>query len=123
MKVLDASAVLAVLRREPGHENVEFADNVLSLVNFAEVVTVLVRDGLDVTDLEISLVDLGLELKPLTPEVARKVGELYPITKSKGLSLGDRACLAVALSLGASAVTAESAWDGLEHGVEIEKIR
>ena len=123
MKVLDASAVLAVLRREPGHEKVEFAGNVLSLVNFAEVATVLVRDGLEVDGLENDLTDLGLELKPLMPEVARRVGELYPVTKVKGLSLGDRSCLALALSLEVSAVTAESVWDGLEHGVDVERIR
>ena len=123
MKVLDASAVLAKLRREKGHENIEFAGNILSLVNFAEVVTVLVRDGHEVRELAQDLVNLGVELRPLTPVVALLAAELYAVTKPKGLSLGDRVCLALARTLDVPAVTAESAWDELEHGVRVEQVR
>ena len=123
MKVLDASAVLAKLRRETGHENIEFAGSILSLVNFAEVATVLVRDGHEVDELAQDLVSLGVELRPLTPVVALLAGELYAVTKTRGLSLGDRACLALARTLDVPAVTAESAWDGLEHGARVGRVR
>lgn len=123
MNVLDASAVLAKLRKETGHDRIVFAGNVLSLVNFAEVATVLVRDGMDVSELKEELSNLGLELKAMTPEVALSAAQLYPVTKAKGLSLGDRVCLALAKSLGVAAVTTEKVWDEIEHGVEVERVR
>lgn len=123
MKVLDASAVLAVLRREVKPGTVDLEGGILSSVNLAEVITVLVRNEKPVDTLIAELELLGVVIKPFTASEAERTGKLYKATKPYGLSLGDRACLAVAGLLGATAVTAESAWTRAEHGTEVEVIR
>jgi ribonuclease VapC len=123
--VLDASAVLAVLNQEPGAEAVKerLAESSMSLVNTVEVGTKLVdrgmtaeaaRDAIDL--LEIAMVDFDQEL-------AEAAIELRDQTRAVGLSLADRACLALALREQATALTADRVWSGVEVGCKIEVIR
>jgi PIN domain nuclease of toxin-antitoxin system len=123
--VLDASALIALLRREPGAERVadRLALAVIGTVNLAEVVSKFVRDGLPIDGLRDTIDELDLEILPFDEWLAYRAGELRIATRHHGLSLGDRACLALAERLGATAVTADRAWAALDVGIEVELIR
>jgi len=120
---MDASAVLALLQREPGAENVELQGAVMNSVNFAEVVQKTVAKDRPVETLLRELTLLGLSVTPFSPQEAQLAGELYRQTRTHGLSLADRACLATAQLLGAVAVTADRHWSEVPHGVEVRSIR
>lgn len=123
--VLDASALLALLFGEPGAEAVAeaiAAGAALSAVNLAEAATVLVRRGLDAEGILASVRD-QVELEPFTAEDALAAAELHRHTTRAGLSLGDRACLALARRLGVPALTAEQPWAKLKLDVPVEVIR
>lgn len=123
--VLDASALLALLFAEPGAELVAdvIADGAAtSAVNLSEVATVLVRHQRDPAAV-LTAVRLQMLVEPFTDEDALNAAVMYPRTASRGLSLGDRACLALAQRLSAPAFTAEHAWEGLDLDVEIRVIR
>jgi PIN domain nuclease of toxin-antitoxin system len=123
--VLDASAVLALLFDEPGAAEVADAITdgaVISSVNLSEIATVLVRHGRDPASVLTPFVaQVGVE--PFGDTDAYAAAALYSAFAAKGLSLGDRACLALALRLDVPAVTADHAWDGLPHGVVVRVIR
>ena len=121
-KVLDASVLIAKLRGEPGGEQVALSGNVMSLVNLSEVATYFVRIGVDATDLVSDLDTLGLRLEPLRAKDVL-VAARYTATAGKGLSLGDRVCLATAKRLTLPVVTAERAWAELELDVKVELLR
>ena len=103
-------------------------DAVMSTVNWAEVVA-RVRgeaangDGTGASDLRFELCALGLRLKEFSAEQADLAGELRRSTREFGLSLGDRACLALALARSEPVLTADRVWHRLRLGVEIEVIR
>lgn len=122
-KVLDASAVLAYLLDEAGGREVKLEDNVLSLINLAEVATRLTKLGNDVSALSFELMSLGLRLEPLSIQDALRTGQLLDVTSAKGLSLGDRACIALAESLDVPVVTADKLWAELELTIKVELIR
>ena len=122
MPVLDSSAILALLQKEKGQENVPLG-GFISSVNFAEVVGKFEAKGENVSDLDVQLSILGFEIKPFTIEEAKETGRLLHLTKVKGLSLGDRACLAVARLLGEEAVTADRVWNEINIGVKVKLIR
>lgn len=123
--VLDASALLALLNQEEGAERVApfLADAVISTVNLAEVVTRLALAGMPETAIREALALLPLESVPFDVGQAIEVGLLAPTTRPSGLSLGDRACLVLARSFDATAVTADQAWVGIDAGVAVELIR
>ena len=123
--VLDASALLALLHQEPGAEAVEQALStaIMSSVNWCEVGQKRVQRGLPVEPLRVDLVELGLEILPFTVEEAEAAAGMYQATRSSGLSLGDRACLALAQRLGTPALTADRCWEDLRLGVEVRLIR
>ncbi len=123
VEVLDASALLALLQREPGGEVVVLEGAVMNSVNFSEVVQKSVARGKPVDTLLEELTLLGLSVTPFSPEEALVAGELYLKTKGTGLSLADRACLATAYLLGGTAVTAARDWAEVEHGVKVRLIR
>jgi ribonuclease VapC len=123
--VLDASAVLAVLRGEPGAEQVQdrLTRAVISAANYAEVVSKLVDHGA-AGDLAIrAAAELGVSVTPLDEPAATRAGALREATRARGLSLGDRACLALAQREGLPVLTADRAWADLDLGVEVVLIR
>lgn len=129
--VLDASALLAYLRDEPGADVVAetIADGAsMSAVNLAEVLSRSADRGADPAKLAATLAEGGLlngaiAVEPFTTADAIDAARLRPLTRDAGLSLGDRACLALARRLGNPAVTADTAWQGPAHGVELRQIR
>ena len=123
--VLDASALLAYLQDEPGGERVRevLAHSVMSTVNWAEVIEKARDDGVDTRGLREDLASLGLALEPFSTDQAEIAGRLKERTRQFGLSLGDRACLALGSDRGATVYTADRAWLGLALGVDVEAIR
>jgi ribonuclease VapC len=123
--VLDASALLALLNAEEGAAIVGdlLPQAVISAVNLAEVVTRLSAIGMPEHEIRPALALLGLETIPFDEGQAFQAGLLYTPTQSFGLSLGDRACLALAKTTKATAVTADRAWQDLDIGIEINLIR
>jgi PIN domain nuclease of toxin-antitoxin system len=123
--VLDSSALLAYLRGEPGAEIVAgiIGDVLLSSVNLAEVVTKIVSGGVTLDDARATLGVIDLEVIDFSRPLAEESGGLVARTRSKGLSLGDRACLALAQREGVPAFTADRAWASLDIGIEIRLIR
>lgn len=123
--VLDASAVLALLFGEPGAEAVVehiTAGAAMSTVNLAEVATVLIRNDRDPSAV-LDPLRAQVEIVPFTDADALTTAELYPEVSARGLSLGDRACLALARRLDATAVTAEHLWAELELNIRVDTIR
>jgi PIN domain nuclease of toxin-antitoxin system len=122
--VLDASAILALLFGEPGAETVAdaIADGAaVSTVTHAEVGTVLIRSGNDHGAL--ALLAGQVRVEPFTETDANTAAALIAAAQRLGLSLGDRACLALAKRLGVHALTAEQAWAQLQVDIEITLIR
>ena len=123
--VLDASAVLALAGGEPGAQRVRQAigDSLISAVNFAEVGTRLLDIGGGAGDIVRLLRRLGLNVVPFDEEAAAQAVHLRHATRQYGLSLGDRACLALAIRQNATALTADRAWAALDVGCRVELIR
>lgn len=125
--VLDASAILALIYREPGHARTTAAlpGATASTVNWAEVITTLARRGHpDPTTAAEAIRALGIEITPFTPHQAVRAGLLWTTTHTAGLSLGDRACLAAADTSNAQTVlTSDQAWADLNTTTPVELIR
>lgn len=124
--VLDASALLALLNGEPGAEKLTpqlLSTAASSTVNLAEVQAKLVDRGLDPADAWEATLTPVRDAVDFTAEHARIAGALIAQTRSLGLSLGDRACLALALSLKAPVYTADKSWKNLKLGVRVHVIR
>ena len=122
--VLDASAVLALLLDEPGADEVTLRLDgaAMSAANLAEVLTKLVDAGVPLPAASEAIGLLGIRIVPLDADAAFACAQLRPPTRERGLSLGDRACLALAKSLGVPAWTADRAWSDVD-GVEVRQIR
>lgn len=122
--VLDASALLALLNAEEGADLVQdfLPQSVISTVNLAEVVTRLSILGMPEGEVREALTVLGLEIIPFDEEQAFRAGLLSVYTQPLGLSLGDRACLALALTTRDTALTANRIWKDLDIGVAIKLI-
>jgi ribonuclease VapC len=124
--VLDASAVLALLNEEPGADEAEglLEDSAMSTVNLSEVLQKAAQHGADIEGLEYDLEALGVRLVDFGARLAREAAELWTDTSPAGLSLGDRACLALAASFGAVAATADRRWVGIPGlSVDISLVR
>jgi PIN domain nuclease of toxin-antitoxin system len=129
--VLDASALLALLRNEPGAERVEVIlerGAQLSAVNLAEVLSKLADLGEDPQEAQAIMEARGLlggavAVVPFTQEDALAVARLRSLTQPLGLSLGDRACLSLAKRLKLVALTTDQAWERLAGEVRVEAIR
>lgn len=114
--------MLAVLEEEPGAEEIErrleSGTAAVGTVNLAEVVGKLAERGMPEAEIREALSALALEVYAFDEGMAFETGMLRPKTRDRGLSLGDRACLALRGRLDAPALTTERAWDGLD-GVEV----
>jgi ribonuclease VapC len=123
--VLDASAVLAAYLDEPGADAVFeiVAGSLVSSVNYSEVLSKALDRG-DVFDVALrKLLAMGFIIVPHDEHLARRTGELRLLTRSLGLSIADRACLALAERELLPALTADRAWIALDLPVEIRVIR
>lgn len=124
--ILDASAVIALMNREPGADRVRdlmrLGSAGISTVNASEIATKLIARGMAPPAAEAQCRALGLEFLAVDPEVAFKAAAFLPSTQALGLSLGDRICLATAAKCGIPAVTADKVWAGVP-GVLVEVIR
>jgi PIN domain nuclease of toxin-antitoxin system len=124
--VLDSSALLALVNQEPGKERVETAVQagaLLGTVNLAEVVAKLSEGGRSEAEIRYELDRLALEVAGFDDDLAYRTGLLRPATRHVGLSLGDRACLALAEHLNLPALTTDRPWGNLSIGIRIEVIR
>lgn len=126
--LLDASAVLAVLKRERGQERVQEAvltGSAMSTVNLAEVVARYTLEGAREDALIRLRARLPIRLIPLDPETAIEAGRLAQYTSRFGLSLGDRCCLATAKRMESAVLTADRIWQevGPLIGVNVQLIR
>lgn len=123
--VLDASALLALLNREPGHEEVArvVPDAAISAVNLSEVAAKLAEVSMPEEAIREALEGLALEVHDFGRELAFRTAMLRPSTKSRGLSLADRACLTLGQRLDLPVLTTDRIWEGLELEVEVRLIR
>jgi ribonuclease VapC len=123
--VLDASAVLCLLQEEKGAERVARALPAAEIgaVNYCEVVGKLVDGGMDEETADRLIDMLHLSVIPFDRTQARLAGSLRAITRKLGLSLADRACLALAQAQGATALTCERSWTRFEAPCRIETVR
>ena len=123
--VLDSSAILAALLREPGQDVVSGyrGDALVSAINLAEVAAKFADRGAIPSEWLYPFSLMGLEVVAFDEDQALASGQLRQSTRHLGLSLGDRACLQLAAMRGLPAVTADRAWAGLEVGVEVRVIR
>jgi ribonuclease VapC len=124
--VLDASAVMTVLNREPGADRLTpdlLIKAVSSTVNLAEVQSKLVDRGLPPDAAWRATMNSVRDAVPFTSDQAQTAGSLIAETRRLGLSLGDRACLALALALKAPVYTADRSWKNLAVGLRIHIIR
>jgi len=123
--VLDASALLATLFGEPGGDAVDaiLANCVISSVNYSEVVAKLIDRGVAHDEALAILAELDLTIISFDRQQAEISGRLRNSTRSAGLSLGDRSCLALAAVLDARAVTTDRAWAKIELNLAIDVVR
>jgi ribonuclease VapC len=123
--VLDASALLAFVNREPGAEKVTavLGEAMISAVNLCEVVTKLALRGSAPDRILATLTESELEVVDFDRALAEAAGLLAVHTRGRGLSLGDRVCLALARREGVAALTADNAWRKIDLGIDIQFIR
>ena len=126
--VLDSSAILALLNDEPGASKVEAVLDraIVGAANLAEVAAKLGEKGLGKEEVEVVLAVIH-DVRPMTQEQALAAGALRMPTRSMGLSMGDRACIALAMELGATAMTCDRAWNSLDptiiSGARVDMLR
>jgi ribonuclease VapC len=123
--VVDSSAVLALLQNEAGSATVSqlIYGALLSAVNLTEVHAKLIQNGLPASLSWQRIVSLQCDVSVFTDEQARIAAELIQVTRPLGLSLGDRACLALAIQRKAAVYTTDSAWKNLSLPIEVKVIR
>lgn len=123
--VLDSSAVLAVIWNEHGSDIVmDHMDGaVISAVNYAEVLTKIVDRGIEAKRASALLASLAIETIDFDKTQAETSSQLRPQTRHLGLSLGDRACLALAMTKDWPVLTADKAWAELSISVEVHLVR
>lgn len=123
--VFDSSALLAITFEEEGADIAAQAlnDGIISAVNASEVITRYIDLGASEDDACASLLAFGLNIYPFDESLAITAGLMRTTTREAGLSLGDRACLALAIREQARVLTADRAWATLDLDIAVELIR
>ena len=123
--VLDASGMLALLNSEPGAGVVAkmLPQAIMSSVNLSEVVSKMADNGVPEPVVHELLDGFDLEVVPFDIEQSYRAGMLSPSTRSQGLSLGARACIALAMGLGLPVLTGDRIWADLDLGIEVQLTR
>ncbi len=124
--VFDTSAVIALLRAEPGAETVALwvGQAAMSAVNLQELVKSLLGRGLALPVIEEIVSDLRLEIHDHDRAAAFAAAALVDATKEHGSGLGDRSCMALAIQLGVPVLTADKAWAKVHlKGLRVEQVR
>jgi ribonuclease VapC len=118
---LDASALLAVFLHERRAEQVHdlLPKSVISSVNISEAVAKMQERGMPEKQIVETVADLRFQIVVFDTAQAIRAGRMRTAARTKGLSLGDRACLALAIGEGATAVTTDGAWSGLDLPVPV----
>lgn len=119
--VLDASALLALLRDEPGAAKVAevIGDASMSSVNYAEVVSHFIHSGMPADQVDAMLRPLPMAIVEADRALATLAGRLRAVTSAAGLSLGDRFCLALARREGIPALTADKQWRTVSDAADV----
>ncbi len=125
--VFDSSVILAAILGEPGGDDVfdRIEEAMVSSVNVAEVYTYAAVNAFPTDAIDAFFADTGIEVVPFTHDQAVLTGRFAAVTRKAGLSLGDRACLALAAGRGADVFTADRPWAGVadELGLSITLLR
>lgn len=123
--VLDASALLAFLHDEPGSAAVSQALDgaCVSSVNWSEVLQKALHRSVNVEGMQQEFIDIGVSFESFTQEHAEIAARLWSQTRPHGLSLADRACLALATARNRPALTADRTWRRLDLDLDIRVIR
>ncbi|MCC5871940.1 MAG: type II toxin-antitoxin system VapC family toxin [Gammaproteobacteria bacterium] len=123
--VLDASALLTFLQGERGSDPVAAAleGAQVSTVNWSEVLQKSLHRNVDIDGMHQSFVDLGVTFAPYSVAHAEIAAQLWHRTRHHGLSLADRACLALAMDAALPVMTADRAWSRLNLELEIQLLR
>lgn len=123
--MFDSSALLAITFNENGAARAEavLKCGILSTVNASEVVARFVEVGAKESQARQWLLRFGLDIRPFDQELAITTGLLRATTRHFGLSLGDRACIALAQQLDRPVITADQRWSTLDLGVDVQQIR
>jgi PIN domain nuclease of toxin-antitoxin system len=123
--VLDASALLALLQQEPGAEVVAavLSGAYVSTVNWSEVIQKSLAQEIDTEDMQEDFESLGVQFVPFSVVHAQYAAQFWPQTRAYGLSLGDRACLALAKEKEAITLTTDQTWKKLKLDIDVQTIR
>jgi ribonuclease VapC len=125
--ILDASAWLAFINREPGHKTVAAyvteGSSAISAINAAEAISKQTAIGILPEDAMNMFRLLNVRIIPFGDEDAIACGSSYPTTRASGLSLGNHVCLGLASRLNVPVMTADRAWSHLDLSVEVIQIR
>src|SRR5262249_39815022 len=123
--VLDASALMALLREEPGSDVVvaSLANAIVSTVNYSEILKKTIERGGDSDHATAFMKSLSMPIVPFDENLAIASAALYPIAKPYGLSFADRACLALGVSRGSPVLTAERRMRLVSLPIKVKLIR
>jgi ribonuclease VapC len=123
--VVDTSAAIAAMRNERGGDSVRDGtlELVLCSVNLAELVGVLARKGLTLSDAYENIEEFGFDIVDFDRSLAEVTGAMIAQTRGQGLSLGDCACLALAARENLPVLTADRSWENAKVGVQVQFIR
>jgi len=123
--VFDASAVLAVLNKERGHEKVisSLPGGLISAVNYSEVLKKSIENGTLLAEVQHHLQNFMLVVVPFDAEQARRAAEIWPAVRALGLSFADRACLTLGLTRGATVLTGDKDMAETQLPVRVKLIR
>lgn len=122
--ILDSSALLALIQEEPGAEVIKPLLNfsVMSTVNITETLSVLHRTNLSSQEGLALIADIITTIVPFDLEQAKSCADLHPLVKTKGLSLADRACIALGIKLQLPIYTADKIWLELKNVITADII-